>query len=429
MDTNYYKSYIQMTSYSHRKLSYNDKGRGTDNLRLDEKNRMNVKLQTIQAKSYALQLLLGGSGFRAGALGSHGPFYPFEDVVFPDYNHLKPIHVKSIQKLTVVDNSGPCTSNTSVDESIDLDAYIARAQAANREYIENAGDEFTFISRENYESVSAAYFAALQEKYTYLYNEAKQHAVPEAYIYDKYNNPDSPYDASDLTENQRQIAYRYEKQMLKDGQISGVYFQDSLFEGKPLNAGSIVGDEKRFDRKVMNSQLGNILKKNGITIPEGVNLRCTVDPKSCRISVADMTGDKTDRQALCEAVEKALNQGKNGLQLYQHIMQSSYTAYSDVSTQYNYEGRIKFQYYHNTDKTSYGMDGDYNEKFAKYCEKYYHRYAEKAAEAGFDGFFDMYLSIDITSTGFHDAFQSVDWSDDQDPSIAEWAHHSAYSTL
>ena len=270
---------------------------------------------------------------------------------------------------------------------------------------------------------------ALEEKYTILHREAMQHADPARYLKDKYTNPESPFYESELTWYERDIAYRYEKQMLKEGKIHGVHFQDSLFRDKIVNGLQSNGDERRYNRKVMNQQLSNILQNYGITVPKGVNLRCTVDPVTCHISIEDVTGDETDRGVLCSQIENVLNVKENSLNLYQHIMLSSYSAVEVGSTQYDYAGVIKFQYRHNTDGRSSGMDGDYNQKFIAYCEKYYSAYVEKAKEVGFDGFPDMYLSIDITSNGFEDVYQDVSWCNDADETIVEWLGMSAYTTL
>lgn len=327
------------------------------------------------------------------------------------------------------DNAGPCTSNINVDAAINVEAYICTAKRSNEESIAASGDKFTFYNLENYKSVSDAYYEALVENYTYLHQEALQHDDPAKFIKDKYTNPASPFYAKDLTWYERDIAYRYEEQMLKCGKIHGVHYQDSLFRGREVNALQSSGDERRYNRKVMNTQLSNILKNNGLSVPEGVRLRCTIDPHICYIKIEDITDNGIKRKGLCEKLEKAINTKENGINLYQHIIQSSYSAVQLGSTQYNYEGRIKFQYYHNTDGASYGMSGDYNRKFADYCAEYYPAYADKAKRVGFDGFEDMYLYIDITSSGFEDAYQDVNWTDDADAAIQEWRKRSAYTTI
>ena len=327
------------------------------------------------------------------------------------------------------ENQGPCTSNIVVDAMINIDAYIYAAKKSNEESIVASRDELTFYNLENYKSVNDAYYEALVEKYVYLHQEALKHCDPTKFIKDKYTNPASPFYAKDLTWYERDIAYRYEEQMLKYGKIHGVHYQDSLFRGKEVNALQSAGDERRYNRKVMNTQLSNILKNNGLTIPEGVRLRCTIDPHICYIKIEDATDSGIKRKGLCEKIEKVVNTKENGKNLYQHIIQSSYSAVQVGSTQYSYEGRIKFQYYHNTDGTSYGMSGDYNGKFVEYCEEYYPSYMDKARKVGFDGFEDMYLLIDITEKGFEDVYQDVNWTDDADATIREWIKRSAYTTL
>lgn len=389
----------------------------TNNLTLDKLNRSQRALAILSGKK---------NGMRTR---QKDMYVPQSHSPYVTYGRMNMTAAITKQETGILDNSGPCTANSKVDASINLDAYICAARTKNAAAIAASGDEFTFHTLENYESVGDAYYNALVEKYTFLHKEAIQHADPEKYIEDKYHNPDSPYYEAELTWYERDIAFRYEKQMLNTGKISGVHFQDSLFREKPVNGLQSNGDERRYNRKVMNQQLSNMLQNNNITIPEGVTLRCTIDPTTCFIRIKDVTNDGINREALCEKIERAINVRENGLNLYQHIMQSSYSAVQIGSTQYNYEGRIKFQYRHNTDGTSLGMSGDYNQKFKDYCKKYYPAYADKAEEVGFDGFLDMYLSIDITAKGFEDVCQDVNWCDDADATILEWQKKSVYSTL
>ena len=419
METNYYTSI-------HTNISY-ERTVKTSGRQIEEKNKIDMALERANKQKRALAILMGASSGKP--VNRVDTYTPQVESPYITYGNVNQVIVTTKAEIEYLDNSGPCTANMEVDSVINVDDYIQAAKQKNHETIRNSGYELTFHTLENYEDVGDAYFKALEEKYTILHREAMQHADPARYLKDKYTNPESPFYESELTWYERDIAYRYEKQMLKEGKIHGVHFQDSLFRDKIVNGLQSNGDERRYNRKVMNQQLSNILQNYGISVPEDVNLRCTVDPVTCHISIEDVTGAETDRGVLCSQIENVLNVKENGLNLYQHIIQSSYSAVEVGSTQYHYDGRIKFQYCHNTDGISKGMDGDYNQKFIEYCEKYYPSYAEKARELGFDGFPDMYLSINLTSNGFEDVFQDVNWCNDADETIVEWQGKSAYTTL
>lgn len=348
MKTNFYHSYhtdIKVRVYSKTKQTP-----------LWDCDSLKSRLQQIDLQNKTIHLL---AGRKLSSISDS--FVHSLDNPYTDYGNLKTTTVTKKVKVDYVDNSGPCTANTEVDSSIDLDYYINKAIENNRTYIENVGDEFEFMNLQHYDSVGDSYTEALTLKYTYLKEEASKHADPELYIKDKYTNPDSPFYASDLTDAERWVAYSCEKDMLKYGRLRLVYYQDSLFRDKNLKVGSMTGDEKRFNRKVMNQQLNNKLENNGISIPNGVTLGCTIDPKTCYISIVDKTNDGTNRINL--------------------------------------------------------------------CKEYYQAFADKAEDVGFDGFMDMYLSIDITSEGFQDVNQNINWSNDEDPIITRWLSESEYSTL
>lgn len=398
---------------------------------LTDGDKRTLAMRRVESRALALSYLLGGKPAR-NQVHAWKPSQKNEMVgLYNNYSASgKYLYVKHEHAEMTVDNSGPCTTNSSLDKSMSVACYIKRAQESNEEVIRNAGNAFTSHNSEAMVSVSEAYRLALNDKYTYLRDEALKHTDPKQYIYDKYNNPESPFFASDLTASQRKIAYWNEKEMLKNGYLSGVHFQDSLFGDTYLFGAAKDADERIFNRRMINQQLSNMLKSAGVEIPANANFKCTVDVFSCRISISDQTGDNVDRSDLIRKMEEAINVGNNGVELYTHIRNSCYSMYRIESSQYEEEGWYKFNYLHNIEESSKGMDGDYNDKFAKWCEKYYPgSLAEKAKEVGFDGFRTMNLEIGLNAKGFYDLYQDINWTEPQSSKVSEWYSKTEFSVL
>lgn len=398
-------------------------------------NKGELKLHQAESRMAALKALLGYKGKNIGQHNrdSFEKTRKRELAICPTYSKDGEIVVEewATVKSTYLDNSGPCTSNTSLDATIDVSEYIKRAQQHNEDSIRNAGNEFTSLNSKEMQDVLEACTEALNVKYSYLRDEALKHTDPYRYISDKYKNPESPFYASDLNDVQRNAAYSSEYRMLKYGIITGVRFDDSLFEGIHIKGQAKDADERIFNRRMINKQLDNMLNEAGLSIPSEAKFVCTVDAVTCKISISDQTGDGVDRGDLISRIEETINQGTNGKELYIHIRMSCSSMARVESSQYDYEGWMKFLYRHNVDESSTnGMDGDYNNKFISWCEKYHHGiYSEKAKEVGFDGFMDMNLQIGLGSNGFYDIYQNINWSDMNDERITGWYSETEYSAL
>lgn len=397
----------------------------------------NLKIRQSEKRLDALKILMGDSNkkHRSRIRDTYEKSY---SNCYNNYN-ISPVYSKRgevvvEEHITVqseyLDNSGPCTKNTSLDADIDVSEYIRKAQANNDEKLRNAGDEFSWNNSDAMQDIFEACIAAVNEKYSYLRDEALQHANPYKYIKDKYYNSESPFYASDLTEAQRNTAYSSEYRMLKYGKLTGVYFADSLFDGITIKGQAKDADENIFNRRMVNQQLSNMLDGAGITIPSDADFVCTVDATTCWISIEDQTGDGVDRSELISRIENAINKGDNGKELYIHIRQSCFTMERMISSQYSYDGWNKFNYMHFVDKSSYGMSGDYNQKYKNWCEKYYHGlFSDEAKEYGLDGIPDMNLQIGLKSDGFYDMYQDINWSNMNDETITKWYSETEYSAL
>lgn len=236
--------------------------------------------------------------------------------------------------------------NTTIDKSVDLQRYLDEAEEINQESIENAGDSIK--SHNSYKSRTRAFQKALNDKYTKLVAIAKQHPDPASYIYQKYYNQSCSWYESDLLESERQIAYQYEMDVLSRGNVGGVSMNDSLFRNLKESTVSNTELEISFNRKMINSQIDNILKNNNISVPSDINLTYRVDPYSYYIFVSG--GEET----LMKEIEQALNVGENGKNLYYHIRRCSIQdgAESEQTSEIGYK---KYQLYHQVQNLT-GLD-------------------------------------------------------------------------
>lgn len=230
------------------------------------------------------------------------------------------------------------THNTRIDSSIDLQSYADAAKRSNEDAIKNSGSGIN-AKAAAYTSIGQAFRSALTEKYSKLVSEAKSHSNPENYIYQKYYDKGSENYETNLNNTERQIAYNYEMQMYKTGKINGVNYQDSLFRGIEVSGDVVDGDQIKFERQVVNTQISNILQQSGIDtneIPE--TCKFMVNPYTYEISV-DGVG-----QDLKVAMESALNVGDNGKNLFTHIYKCA-TQDGCNSTQVSSASYMKYQAY------------------------------------------------------------------------------------
>ena len=105
------------------------------------------------------------------------------------------------------------------------------------------------------------FFARSQDSFYKKTNGSKKEEQKE--LLEEYLENCSWY-AGDLTDEERQIAFNYEKQMLNTGSIKGVKYKDSLFRGIEVNGGAVDAARTVFNRQMVNAQIGNILKDSNI---------------------------------------------------------------------------------------------------------------------------------------------------------------------
>lgn len=224
--------------------------------------------------------------------------------------------------------------NTNVDKTIDLQTYIDAVKNENEEVLQNAG---TSINEKglNLKTYKDALQSALEDKYSRLVQEAKSHSNPEAYIKQKYFDQASSGYQSDLSDEERSAAYNSEMDMLKNGKLSHIYYQDSLFRGMSFDTDQ---EEKyQLQRRTVNQQISNILEQAGIDSDSiSDNCKFEVDPYSYRISVSGVDDETRVK------MENALNVGDNGKNLFLHISHATQQENAQNS-QVNSVGLLKYR--------------------------------------------------------------------------------------
>ena len=240
---------------------------------------------------------------------------------------------------TVSYKTGGSSRNRSIDRSIDLQSYVDKAKQDNQNAIANAGNEIKANNAGVYQDNYHAFKSALTDKYSKLAEIARSQPNPQNYIERKYYDKNCSWYAGDLTNEERQIAFNYERQMLNTGTISGVKYHDSLFRGIEVNGDAVDAARTAFNREMVNAQIGNILKNNGIELSESSQCTFSVDPYSYYISVTGVDED------LKQQMEAALNVGENGKNLYLHIKHCAAQDGAN-SSQVTEDGILKYQAYH-----------------------------------------------------------------------------------
>lgn len=324
------------------------------------------------------------------------------------------------------------SENIKFDQTVDIASYFKAAREANQKTLENAGGEITRSGKKcPYVSSGEVCYQILNDKYSKLVEEAKQHDDPELYIERKYYDPACPWFASDLTREERSIGYRNEISMLKRGRVAGANMLDSVFRvnNLTLNYDEINASEISYYRQLCNAQLKNVFSKNGIEVGES-NYTFRVDPYSLYISV------DCEDAAIKGKMESVLNQGENGKHLWEQIKwfserdgahgvqisnKLSYhktLAYSEV---YRYTGNHLYElkeengtYYteDGTDIKKLIRDGVWKDPVFPYEAKEDYvksvcGWIQEVAEQGWKNVPDMVLSIGYSSAGLHDLDQDI----------------------
>lgn len=162
------------------------------------------------------------------------------------------------------------------------------------------------------------YRSAIEEYYAKRNEENKKFPDPQKHIWRKYWDRNYKYYEKGLTESEREWSCQQEWAAYGGNQVSLSPYDPAILKafGGPGN-GSFPLDDALNARNSMNEALNQIFKENGIVIPDGTDLRFTIDPYDFQIRVSGAD------EKLTEEIEAALNTGDNGYNLYSHISWSN----------------------------------------------------------------------------------------------------------
>ena len=126
----------------------------------------------------------------------------------------------------------------------------------------------------------------------------------------KYMHPNNQF--QNYSKEQRQVMYRHELEMSTTGCLSGAYFSDPHLTEK------VVADwfgDADFQKKKVNEQMSNVMRKAGIDDADKLDFSLTIDPVTYRVRIFGIDdSDKLSR------LENALNTGRNGAELFYYFL-------------------------------------------------------------------------------------------------------------
>ena len=220
-------------------------------------------------------------------------------------------NVNSTEKDTNINASGKSEGAVSSSKQIEPEYanYTKEALLKDTEKDQTTFPTFNALSK------LEKYFEVLNEHYSKVNEENKKFANPEQHISDKYFNKNSPYYVKGLTKAEREVCADQEWRALKGMplQLSGT---DPVIRENFPSGCNIFMEDMEWNQEIrdkMNDAINQAFEENGIVIPKDADLRLTVDPYDFFIHASGVD------EELAKRIEVALNQGRNGYYLYEHI--------------------------------------------------------------------------------------------------------------
>lgn len=218
-----------------------------------------------------------------------------------------------------LNNRKSAAANRNVRKNDDNDLSYKQVESEYTNYTKEALVKDTVQEQTSFPSFHVLskyekYFKALNEHYSKVNEENKKFANPEKHIVDKYFNKNSPYYVKGLTQKERDICATAEQRVLMGMQPDLCGLDPVIrenFDGCNIFVMDMEWNQEIRDE--MNSAINQAFEKNGIVIPKDADLRLTVDPYDFFIHATGVN------EELAKRIEAALNQGKNGYYLYNHI--------------------------------------------------------------------------------------------------------------
>lgn len=277
----------------------------------------------------------------------------------------EPYKYKANTVSTVKNENGKGTEATATKVSATRDSFTLSAEAqafieqkkpvseTNLDFtVVNAGQttftsqvsELSKVTNEIKDAIKAYYAPKIRENLSF--------ASPERHLIDKYKNAASPYFRSDMSAEERDLAYRQELELMRYGDISTMNDPYALEGTGIVNNIVMIGMEATNRvRNQIGSSIHELLELNGITLPEGQSFQLDVSSYDFHISVHGL-----DDKELTAHIEAVLNQGDNGMHLYTHLLSSDVSVFGlESAEQYQMIDQEKVSLYAMTEDLT-GLD-------------------------------------------------------------------------
>jgi len=194
----------------------------------------------------------------------------------------------------------------------------ASVNAVPEEQTESGSTAFTSFAEE-FNKITQDYAGTIREHYAAEHEENLTYDSPSTHIWDKYKNAESPDFRADMSEDERAWAFDQELDLLSGGkhlQMRNPYAFASA--GGPPTLASAAVQANQACREQIGQAIQDLFAGNGIEVPADASFRLTVNPSDYSIHATGL-----EDKELAGAMEKVLNQGENGKNLYNHLKLTS----------------------------------------------------------------------------------------------------------
>jgi len=194
----------------------------------------------------------------------------------------------------------------------------ASVNAVSEEQAGSGSTAFTSFAEE-FNKITQDYAGTIRKYYAAEHEENLTYDSPGTHIWDKYKNADSPDFRADMSEDERAWAFDQELDLFNGGkhlQMRNPYAFAST--GGPPTLASAAMQANQACREQIGQAIQDLFAGNGIEVPADASFRLTVNPSDYSIHVTGL-----EDKELAGEMEKALNQGENGKNLYNHLKLTS----------------------------------------------------------------------------------------------------------
>jgi len=194
----------------------------------------------------------------------------------------------------------------------------ASVNAVSEEQAGSGSTAFTSFAEE-FNKITQGYVGTIREYYAAEHEENLTYDSPSTHIWDKYKNADSPCFRADMSEDERAWAFDQELDLFNGGkhlQMRNPYAFASA--GGPPTLASAAVQANQACREKIGQAIQDLFAGNGIEVPADASFRLTVNPSDYSIHVTGL-----EDKELAGEMDKVLNQGENGKNLYNHLKLTS----------------------------------------------------------------------------------------------------------